>query len=121
MYSNAQIMIFCRYPVPGEAKTRLIPALGAEGAARLHRRMTEYTMASARAARKADGLNDLGITVCHTGARQRNFKAWLGSDLHYELQPSGDLGVRLQQAFKTAFRKGVKSAINRDNRSGYKL
>ena len=104
-------MIFCRYPVPGEAKTRLIPALGAEGAARLHRRITEYTVASARAARKADGLNDLGITVCHTGARQRNFKAWLGSDLHYELQPSGDLGVRLQQAFKTAFRKGVKSAI----------
>ena len=108
MHSGAQIIIFARYPVPGQAKTRLIPALGPEGAARLHRRMTEHTVGIAR---KACAASDWGITVCHTGARRRDFNAWLGTDLHYESQPSGDLGARMQQAFKTAFQNGVKSAI----------
>ena len=31
------LILFARYPVPGKVKTRLIPALGAEGAAGLHR------------------------------------------------------------------------------------
>lgn len=33
---KAAIGVFARAPIPGETKTRLIPALGAEGAARLH-------------------------------------------------------------------------------------
>ncbi|MBS1202795.1 MAG: hypothetical protein H6R22_1304, partial [Chromatiaceae bacterium] len=32
---NGTLIIFAREPVPGEVKTRLIPALGAQGAARL--------------------------------------------------------------------------------------
>lgn len=111
MHSEAQIMIFSRYPTPGQAKTRLIPALGPEGAARLHRRMTEYVVSVARSVRKANGSDELGITVCHTGARPRDFSAWLGPDIRYELQPSGNLGIRLRWAFETAFRRGVKSAI----------
>jgi len=34
------LVLFTRLPRPGRAKTRLIPALGAEGAAELQRRMT---------------------------------------------------------------------------------
>jgi glycosyltransferase A (GT-A) superfamily protein (DUF2064 family) len=41
------LIIFTRYPEPGKAKTRLIPALGAQGAAELQRRMTERTLAMA--------------------------------------------------------------------------
>ena len=111
MHSEDKIMIFSRYPVPGQAKTRLIPALGRRGAARLHRRMTEHAVGVARDARGAGEGIDLGITVCHTGARRRDFSAWLGTDLHYELQTGGDLGARLRWAFKSAFRNGVKSAI----------
>ena len=36
--SAARIVIFAKAPVPGRVKTRLIPALGAEGAARLAHR-----------------------------------------------------------------------------------
>ncbi|NNK84842.1 MAG: hypothetical protein HKO91_04745, partial [Desulfobacterales bacterium] len=36
-----RVIIFGRFPVPGRTKTRLIPALGAAGAAEFHRRLTE--------------------------------------------------------------------------------
>ena len=50
MNTGDQFILFARYPVPGQAKTRLIPALGPEGAARLHRRLTERAVGVARAA-----------------------------------------------------------------------
>ncbi len=39
-YPPARLLIFTKTPVPGEVKTRLIPALGAEGAARLQVELT---------------------------------------------------------------------------------
>ncbi len=39
-YPTARLLIFTKAPVPGEVKTRLIPALGAEGAARLQVELT---------------------------------------------------------------------------------
>jgi glycosyltransferase A (GT-A) superfamily protein (DUF2064 family) len=39
-----RLIIFTRYPVPGKTKTRMIPALGEQGAADLHSRMAEYTL-----------------------------------------------------------------------------
>ena len=44
------IIVFARPAVPGKAKTRLIPKLGAWRAARLHARLTERTLRVARAA-----------------------------------------------------------------------
>ena len=38
------LILFTRFPTPGLTKTRLIPALGAEGAADLQRQMTEHTL-----------------------------------------------------------------------------
>ena len=39
-YPQARLLIFTKAPVPGQVKSRLIPTLGAEGAARLQRRLT---------------------------------------------------------------------------------
>jgi len=36
-----RLIIFGRYPVPGQTKTRLIPDLGPAGAAELQRQLTE--------------------------------------------------------------------------------
>src|SRR5262245_2733908 len=44
------ILVFAKAPVPGEVKTRLIPALGAAGAAALHARLVARTLATAAAA-----------------------------------------------------------------------
>jgi rSAM/selenodomain-associated transferase 1 len=48
------IGIFAKAPHPGLAKTRLIPSLGEDGAAALHARLVERTVATAQAARAGE-------------------------------------------------------------------
>lgn len=98
MKERPAILLFARYPVAGQAKTRLIPELGPGGAARLHRRMTEHAVAVARSA-------EAMVTLCHTGGRRSDFRAWLGPDLDFAAQPDADLGGRLRWAFTRAFRQ----------------
>jgi rSAM/selenodomain-associated transferase 1 len=83
-----RIALFARYPAPGAAKTRLIPALGADGAARLHRRLVEETLAVVRASR-------LEFAVHATGAPLVDFADWLGPAVPLVAQGEGDLGARL--------------------------
>ena len=89
--SPLRLVIFTRYPVPGQAKTRLIPALGEAGAAALHRYLTEQTVAAARA-------SGLAVEVRITGAPHAAFADWLGSDTALVDQGDGDLGQRLRRA-----------------------
>ena len=95
-----ELLIFSRYPASGKAKTRLIPLLGAEGAAQLHRRLTEHTVGVARTSRSENSRYN--ITVHYTGAALKDFRSWLGCDLQYKLQPSGDIGQRMQEAFRSS-------------------
>ncbi|MBI2296359.1 MAG: hypothetical protein HYU76_10090, partial [Betaproteobacteria bacterium] len=48
--SSTVVMVFAKAPRPGAVKSRLIPLLGAEGAAALHVRLVKRTLATARAA-----------------------------------------------------------------------
>lgn len=82
------IALFARYPAPGAAKTRLIPALGADGAARLHRRLVERTLDTI-------GKSGLPFAVSCTGAPLADFAAWLGAGVNLVEQGEGDLGARL--------------------------
>ena len=45
-----RVVVMAKSPRPGLAKTRLAPALGAEGAARLAARMLQHALAQAVAA-----------------------------------------------------------------------
>jgi uncharacterized protein len=47
---NCHIQVFAKAPVAGRVKTRLIPALGVEGAARLHQQLVRHTLVTACAA-----------------------------------------------------------------------
>ncbi|GGE20292.1 hypothetical protein GCM10011529_28670 [Polymorphobacter glacialis] len=87
--------MFTRWPEPGRAKTRLIPALGADGAAALHRRLTERAVAACCA-------SGLKVEVWVTGAPLADFAAWLGEHLLLVEQGDGDLGARLARAAATA-------------------
>lgn len=88
MSIRPELVLFARYPVAGECKTRLIPALGPEGAAAVHRRLTERTVGVLRQA-------GCPVTVACTGADEAEFRAWLGPDLAYVQQAEGDLTARL--------------------------
>ena len=88
-----RLVIFARLPVPGRAKTRLIPALGAEGAARLQDVMTRHTLA------EAAGVADLAdVEVRFTGGDAAAMAERYGDAVAYLPQGDGDLGDRLARA-----------------------
>lgn len=101
------LMIMARYPTPGQAKTRLIPALGAEGAAQVYRQLAERMVAQAKPL-QADGIR---VALWYTGAEGAEMQQWLGRDLTYCPQPGGDLGDRLIVAFQWAFSQGHRQVI----------
>jgi len=92
------IAIMAKAPMPGLTKTRLIPALGAEGAAELQHAMILRTVATALEA----GIGSVSV--------------WCGPDTQYRLfqdiasknpvqlhgQSAGDLGNRMHAAFIAA-------------------
>ncbi len=106
--ANDRLLIFTRYPEPGKAKTRLIPALGAIGAAELHRQMAEHTVAQAKALRSSHGI---AIAVQFAAGLPERMAEWLGADLHYTMQVEGDLGDRMSHAFQAAFASGSQAVI----------
>jgi rSAM/selenodomain-associated transferase 1 len=99
------LIIFTRYPEPGKTKTRLIPVLGAEGAAKLHRQLTETVITQLK------GLANTLIEVHFTGGNQQLMAAWLGENISYKQQTEGDLGKRIATAFATAFDNGIEKVI----------
>ncbi len=103
-----RLVVFSRFPVAGRTKTRLIPALGPEGAATLHREMAAWTL---RVARRAVLDGKTGLQVQYTGGEESAMAAWLGPDLEYCEQSEGDLGARLHDAFAQAFGAGMKRVI----------
>ena len=88
-----RLVLFTRFPQPGQAKTRLIPALGGAGAADLHRRLTEATLATLRA-------TGLPVELWVTGAPVAAFEAWLGKEVPIQPQGCGDLGARMDRALR---------------------
>jgi len=108
LISKERLIIFTRYPETGTTKTRLIPLLGAEGAAKIQRKMTEHTLS------RMMGLtasNDLTIEIRYDGGNEELMKQWLGSELEYVLQGDGDLGYRMQRAFDDAFKSGAAAVV----------
>jgi rSAM/selenodomain-associated transferase 1 len=110
MLQTVQIAIMAKAPIPGLAKTRLIPALGAVGAARLQRRLTRMTMACALDARLG------AVTLwCAPDSRHRFFRALqrsIGVDLL--VQSSGDLGARMHTAFRLHCAQGPLLVVGTD-------
>ena len=89
-----RIIVFAKAPVAGFAKTRLIPALGAEGAAALAGRMLAHALTHALAA------NVGTVELCMSPAPDD--AAWQGVTLQQTVQCSsqgeGNLGARMSRA-----------------------
>lgn len=102
------IIIFTRFPVPGQAKTRLAPHLGEDRAAELQRSMTEHTIAEAFTAKK---ICQMAIEIYYEGGNREKIEKWLGKSCSFYKQACGDLGVKLSDAFTKSFRKGYKKVI----------
>jgi uncharacterized protein len=92
-----QLIIFTRYPTVGQAKTRLIPSLGASGAADLHRQLTAHTLAQVQ---ELQHRQPVAVTIYFAGDEgSAAMVDWLGEQWQYQPQIAGDLGrcLRLLQ------------------------
>lgn len=89
-----RLVVFAKAPQAGAAKTRLIPALGAQGAADLARRMLRHTLDQALAA------NVGTVELCMSPAP--GAPPWVDVDLPAGIdrsdQGDGDLGQRMARA-----------------------
>ena len=95
---SVAIAILAKAPVPGLAKTRLIPALGEYGAAALQARLTAHAAATACTAAVGPvtlwTTPDIGHQSFAALARQHA--------LALAQQPDGDLGIRMHAAVVAA-------------------
>lgn len=105
-----RLLIFTRWPEAGRAKTRLIPALGPEGAARLSEQLTEHCLAFARRA-LARWPDQLELEVRFEGGDAPSMAQRFGADLTYVPQGPGDLGERLGRAAQAAWNDGVSGVL----------
>jgi rSAM/selenodomain-associated transferase 1 len=102
---NARVVLMTRAPVPGQVKTRLIPALGADGACALHQAMAIQTIERIL-------QSGLSFGVALTGPMDHPFVHWLHQkDIEVEPQVEGDLGARLRHALR---RDGPQIALGSD-------
>jgi rSAM/selenodomain-associated transferase 1 len=82
-----RIIVFAKQPLPGRVKTRLIPALGADGAAKLAADMLARTVDEALG-------TGLGVELCG----EPDAGAWFERPVAKTAQGEGDLGQRLARA-----------------------
>lgn len=99
MYKNCHLIIFSRFPEPGETKTRLIPTLGQVKAATLQQRMTEKITGEALELIMESGIS---VTIFYTGSSRKKMSVWLGNSFDYQHQSTGDIGDRMGDAFAKA-------------------
>jgi rSAM/selenodomain-associated transferase 1 len=92
------VQVFARAPVAGATKTRLIPLLGAEGAAELQRRLVMRTLSTAQEA----GIGPVQLWCAPSQSHEffAACAATLAVSLHDQVK--GDLGVRMENAMADA-------------------
>jgi rSAM/selenodomain-associated transferase 1 len=88
---RAQIAVFTKAPVPGQTKTRLMPLLGAEGAAAAQRAMTWKTLETACA------VPDAEVSLWCAGEIDHPFLLRCAAhfDVRLLAQCEGELGARM--------------------------
>lgn len=107
MSGDCAILVFAKAPVAGHAKTRLIPSLGAQGAARLAQRMLDETLVQAVKA-------DVGpVTLYCTPAV--GHPTFVEAARRYGValadQGDGHLGVRISRAFASALQEHAGAIV----------
>ncbi len=100
------LVYFTRFPEPGTTKTRLIPALGPEGAAELQHAMTVHALEHS-----IPPVDEVETQIRYTGAERASLREWLGPDHLYTPQGEGDLGERMARALDEAFQQAYGKVV----------
>lgn len=97
------LVVTAKAPVAGEVKTRLVPPLSLEMAARFYRCCLEDTV------EKVSRLSGIRGALAYTPPEGRAyFEAWVPAGLRLFPQEGGDLGARMLGCFEWGRREGVE-------------
>lgn len=104
------IVVFAKAPQPGQVKTRLIPALGAQGAAALHAELVRLTLATAQQAGAGS------VELCCAPHAGHPFFAGCAAEFDVTLteQAGNDLGERMANAFQRVLPRAQALLIGTD-------
>lgn len=97
------LLIFIRNPQLGKVKTRLARTVGDTEALRVYQILLEKTRVAAQGVRAERWL-------FYSDFVEKN-DAWPEADFFKKKQADGDLGQRMEQAFRTAFEAGASKAV----------
>ena len=91
---DRNLLIFCKAPIPGTVKTRLIPSLGEAKATELHRQLATRTINTCMSAQAS--IKNLKIQLCCAPTIKHSF--YHQFDITKMLQQGIDLGERMYLA-----------------------
>lgn len=106
--TREMLIVFTRFPQPGQTKTRLIPALGAAEAAALQKMMAEHTFSLCG---ELAGKRELALCVYYEGGDEQAVRSWVPAAMSCRSQGPGSLGDRLAQTFADSFASGGTRVI----------
>ena len=109
MFATARakrLVVFAKAAQPGKVKTRLIPLLGAEGAAALHARLVKHTLGVANGALR-------GSVELHGAPADDDFLRYCSGHYGATLieQSDGDIGERMHAAFARVLAAGASHVV----------
>ena len=98
---ECSLILFAKTPVPGHVKTRLIPAVGAEGAATLHEKLVLKCLSAA----VASGIGPVDLW-CAPSVEHRFFsRCQKEFNVGLYSQKGDDIGQRMAYAFRETLKK----------------
>lgn len=102
--TDQKLIVFLKAPRPGAAKTRLAVTLGAAEACAAYRRLVETLF------RQLAALENVELCFAPDDAASE-IMGWAPPTWRLTAQGSGDLGCRMDHAFRRAFDESTKRAV----------
>ncbi len=102
------VILFTRYPHHGKCKTRLIPALGREGAVQIHKQLVSHCIKTLK--KFIMDACDTTYHIYYDGASEEQMQDWLGRHL-FVAQQGKDLGERMANALTGTLQTAEKCIL----------
>ncbi len=90
------VILFTRYPHPGKCKSRLAPALGMNGAMKIHKELVHHVLQQLDTHILQSGSE---LQIHYDGGTLQKMQTWLGATYSYCKQQGDSLGQRMSYAF----------------------
>ncbi len=106
---SACLIVFAKDPIPGRVKTRLIPRITPDEAAKLYKAFSLDIISNARKL-KRNSVNNVTVAYTPNGA-EKAFRKLIEQPTNFLPQKGKNLGERMKNAFKQSFAEGAKRVV----------